>query len=116
MFGHNNSEFLHYIKAKKKWIRFRLHFTVILKESKRWEEKKEERNQDILWKKYLHAAYINMLIKQNDDYDYKPDFHSFRQLSKKMMKNNNKLTRFMIIVGKNFEQVFDLIQRSFPWP
>ena len=29
---------------------------MILKESKSWREKKEEKNLDTLWKRYVHAA------------------------------------------------------------
>ena len=53
---------------------------VILKESKSWGEKKEERKLDTLRKgyvrAYVRAANTNTLVKQTHDYDNAPDFRS----------------------------------------
>lgn len=52
-----------------------------MKKSKNWKEKKEEKNQDILQKKYVYTSNINKLIKQTYDYNFLFNFYSFEQLS-----------------------------------
>ena len=49
---------------------------MILKESKSWKKKKEEKNLDILQKKYMRAANTKYASKQTRDYDYTTDFYS----------------------------------------
>ena len=82
-----NSRYLHIIKTPyqdKMLAAFRLCqglkeidlIWVILKESKSWGEKKEERNLDTLQKRYVRAANTKHASKQTRDYDHTPDFHS----------------------------------------
>lgn len=47
-----------------------------MKKSKSWEEKKEEKYQDILRKKYMRATNTNMRPKQIRDYDHIADLDS----------------------------------------
>ena len=49
---------------------------VILKKSKNWREKEEERTLDTFCKKYIRAANTKYASKQNRDYNYIPDFYS----------------------------------------
>lgn len=43
---------------------------VISKESKSYKTKKEDKKLDLLWKRYMHYANINMLVKQIQDLSF----------------------------------------------